>query len=400
MADTVEFRPARSGEREFLLDVSRLIWRFWKGQLPTGIDRVCLEYVAHFRGRSQALIQFGKWTFVLAARESDRLFAVLLKKGGRNRASIAAVILMALLKASRRAPEPGMIALNVGHTGLHNRALLAWMNGNEVRPIYLIHDLIPVTHPQFCRTGEMAKHTTRMENALISGAGIIANSQATLADLASFASDRGVHMPPSVVAWIAGYRLRSGISPQPPESPYFVTVGTIEARKNHLLLLEVWRGLVRAMGEKAPLLIVIGQRGWEAEEAIASLDRPAELQGHVREIGSCGDEELAAWIAGARALLMPSFVEGFGLPVIEALEIGTPVIASDLPVYREIVGDIPTYLDPSDVAAWHRVVQAFISDNLERQRQLARIPSYRAPTWDDHFAKVEKWLATDVKGAR
>ena len=89
---------------------------------------------------------------------------------------------------------------------------------------------------------------------------------------------------------------------------------------------------------------------------------------------------------------MPSFVEGFGLPIIEALKLGTPVIASDLPVYREIVAEMPTYLDATDSSAWSQTAQAFMRDSPERQRKLAVIEQYRAPSWDDHFHRVERWL--------
>jgi glycosyltransferase involved in cell wall biosynthesis len=91
---------------------------------------------------------------------------------------------------------------------------------------------------------------------------------------------------------------------------------------------------------------------------------------------------------------MPSFVEGFGLPVVEALDAGTPVIASDLPVYREIAQDIPEYLDPNDVGAWERMVTAFMNDDLRRRRQIDRASSYVAPSWQEHFRSVDGWLAT------
>ena len=99
-------------------------------------------------------------------------------------------------------------------------------------------------------------------------------------------------------------------------------------------------------------------------------------------------------LGGARALLMPSFAEGFGLPIIEALELGTPVIASDLPVYREIVGDIPTYLDPLDGPSWERAIRAFLQDGGEREHRVRAASGYRAPDWATHFDKVEGWLDT------
>lgn len=377
--------------REFLLDVSRLIWRLWSRRLPTGIDRVCLEYLAHFAARSQAVVQRKGRVWVLPADQSDRLFALLGDPAAFSRADLARFAAGALWTARSAPPRASMTYLNVGHTGLDSAGLAEWVARHRVQAIYLVHDLIPITHPEFCRPGETARHTRRMEHLLTSGFGVIANSQATLDDLAAFAARHGLPMPSSVVALISGVRpVETG--PRNAERPYFVTLGTIEGRKNHLLLLQVWRRLIERHGAEAPLLVIIGQRGWEAQAATAMLDRLPLLKDHVRELSHCTDQELAGWLRGARALLMPTFAEGFGLPVIEALQVGTPVVASDLPVFREVAGTIPLYLDPLDGPAWERAVLAMASSEAERQRQAREREGYQAPTWEQHFRIVDQWL--------
>jgi glycosyltransferase involved in cell wall biosynthesis len=285
-----------------------------------------------------------------------------------------------------------MLYLNVGHTGLHNSALPGWLQANRVRAVYLIHDLIPLTHPEFCRTGEAAKHALRMQNALSSATAIIGNSRATLRELAAFARARGLPMPPNRAIWISGQRSLADVRAIRLGRPHFVTVGTIEGRKNHILLLRIWQNLIAEMKENAPALLILGQRGWAAEATWALLDNLAELKGHVRELGSCNDAELAGWVAGAQALLMPSFAEGFGLPIIEALQLGTPVVASDLDVYREIAGDIPAYVDPNDAAAWENAIRILLVDGWERERRKRAMHGYRPPDWPGHFAAVERWL--------
>lgn len=385
--------PDRSS-RDYLIDVSRLIWRVWEGKLPTGIDRVCLEYVGHFGDRSQAVVQFRSRIFVLGPRSSDRIFALLLGRTRVTKLRLAMLLPKVLAFARRLPPGRGMIYLNVGHTGLNDSALPQWIAANGVRGFYLIHDLIPMTHPQFCRPGEAQKHERRIRNALGSATGIIGNSQATLDELAAFAAEQSLPMPPTIAAWISGYRPASAHAGGHSKRPYFVTLGTIEGRKNHIVLLHVWKRLASEMGAETPLLVIVGQRGWEAERTIAILDDREALGGHVQELADCHDRELEALIGSARALLMPSFTEGFGLPVIEALAAGTPVIATDLPVYREIVGNIPTYLDPADQAAWAKAVKAFAADGPERKRQKKAMAMFSPPTWERHFATVEKWLDT------
>jgi glycosyltransferase involved in cell wall biosynthesis len=385
-------RPA--AQKDLLLDVSRLIWRSWRGKLPTGIDRVCLEYVAHFGSRAQAVVQYKGRTHVLAPGASGRLFTLLLSGGPAIRRKLIALALRAAALTKGKPPRPGMIYLNVGHTGLHDSSLTRWISKYEVRAIHLVHDLIPITHPQFCRAGEAQKHADRIRNALESATGIIGNSKATLDDLANFASTIGHPMPPILPARISGVQIPERIIPRKLARPYFIVIGTIEGRKNHLLLLKVWRRLVSALGDQAPILVLVGQRGWKAEETIAILDQLDDLDGHVLELSRCQDDELLELLAGATALLMPSLAEGFGLPVVEALQVGTPVIASDLPIFRELAGQIPTYLDPSDVDAWEAAIQAFIANGFERQRQGSLISGYQAPDWPGHFSAVEQWLGT------
>jgi glycosyltransferase involved in cell wall biosynthesis len=237
-----------------------------------------------------------------------------------------------------------------------------------------------------------------MENVLKSASGLIGNSQATLDDLAYFAASRGLPMAPSIAACIAGPPIPPSVVAKQLNRPHFITVGTIEGRKNHALLLHIWKRLVATYGSDTPLLVVVGRRGWEADHVLAMLDRAPDLKDHVVELGHCGDEELASLIAGARALLMPSYAEGFGLPVAEALQLGTPVIASDLPVFREFAGEIPTYLDFLDGKAWESAIMGFTGESLERERQVQAMVAYRAPSWDSHFEIIDEWLQTIEAG--
>jgi len=270
-----------------------------------------------------------------------------------------------------------------------------WVKKHGLRAVYFVHDLIPLIHPQYCRRGEVDKHARRIENVLISASGVIGNSQATIDELGAFAAQHRLRMPSAVAAPIAGPSVPDTLAPAVLERPYFITVGTIEGRKNHILLLRIWERLARRYGPKSPLLLIVGQRGWEAEPVFDRLDRDAKLRGHVLEMNECSDAELAAHMSAARALLFPSFTEGYGLPMIEALGLGVPVIASDLPVFREIGGAIPEFIDPVDKDSWEAAILDFAKTGSDaREEQLRRITSFRLPTWSDHFEAVERWLAS------
>ena len=385
--------PARN-DVPVLIDVSRSIWRYWSGRLPTGIDRVCLAYVEHFGSRAQAVVQWKRRRIVLTSDNSRRLMALLVAPGTPSRQQLIAVLARAIPSAFASAPQRGQFYLNIGHTGLNDDSLVNWIAHHSLCAVHLIHDLIPIETPEFCRPGEADRHVQRMTNALISASGIIGNSKATLTALRDFAAQHGLPNPPMIAAWLAGDILPADVVPTPTDYPYFVVVGTIEGRKNHLLLLQVWKRLVERLGDAAPRLVLVGQRGWEAEGAFALLDRSLALRGVVIERGRCDDRELAGLLKGARALLMPSFAEGFGMPVIEALQLGAPVIASDLAVFREIAGTIPTFIPVHDAGEWERIILDFCGPSPERTRQIAAMRTYQVPSWEGHFAIVERWLKT------
>ena len=232
-----------------------------------------------------------------------------------------------------------------------------------------------------------------MKNVLKTAAGIVTNSQSTLDTLSRFAVLSGCAMPPTVAALPGGGILPQPPGPRPLAEPYFVMLGTIEPRKNHWMVLQVWRHLIELHGPAAPRLVVIGQRGWECENVVDLLERSSPLRDFVLERSDCSDAELVTYLHHAQALLFPSFAEGCGLPVIEALNLGVPVIASNLPVFLEIAGHVPEYLDPMDGKGWLACIEDYrLPDSPRRTAQLQRMPRFKPPTWQTHFQAVEHLL--------
>lgn len=383
-----------TAHRPYVLDVSRLIWRLGGNRFPTGIDRVCQAYLDALANESIALVQWRNLRLVMPAGTSDRLFR-LLQSGARRRfrLRLAAIVLQALIRNMFGNPDVGgKVLLNVGHTGLNAPGLVTWLAQSGMKPVYLIHDLIPITHPQYCRVGEAERHARRMRQALLSAHGIIANSAATGEELTRFAAAQGLLVPPMLVAHLGIEPLVPAPSVSARNNPYFLCIGTIEGRKNHALLLRVWASLRERLGPLAPDLVLIGQRGWMAEEVFAALDTVPAETGRIIELSSCNDTELASWIAHARAVLMPSHIEGYGLPVLEAMMLGAAVIATDLAVYREIAGDIPLLLDASDDEAWIEAITSYTGHSSDRDRQVSALAGFAPPIWPDHIRRVRDWL--------
>ena len=384
--------------RPFLIDVSRLVGRLMKGRLPTGVDRVALAYVQKYGFHSQAFLCYGRFYVVLPLKQSKTLFRLLLHPpfNFKRRAWQLLAFGSAAKVISRELS--GAVFFNVGHSGLERRSYSALLRRMQVRPVFMVHDLIPITHPEFCRPGEQQKHQSRMRTVLELARGVITNSQATLDALTNFAETLGMAPPPATPAFLASPDFSSVSEKRPTDRTYFVMLGTIEPRKNHLLLLQIWKRLVEQMGDQSPLLVVIGQIGWECENVVDQLERCESLRGHIQVLSTCSDDHLANWLRHAAALLFPSFVEGFGLPLVEALACGTPVIASNLPVFREIAGDIPDYLDPLDGMGWMDAIIEYSDPGSQmRNRQLQRISCFVPPTWENHFRQVDELLEQVVR---
>lgn len=382
-----------------LIDVTRLLDRALKGRLPSGVDRVSLAYVRHFATRAAALVRFaGRWV-ELGAADSQRVFDVLLAPDERFGRTVRYSVVRSYALRWHSSGGPRVL-FNTGHSGLDHSSYAVQAQRRGSLPVFFLHDIIPITHPEYCRPGEAEKHRRRLATMVSVGRGLIVNSAVTRATLEDYAGKLGWSLPPCVVAPLAPASLPAPESTRPLAEPYFVVLGTIEPRKNHLLLLNVWRQLVEENGQRAPRLVVIGHRGWECEQVVDMLERCEALRGFVVEEPRCNDVQLATWLHHAQALLFPSFVEGFGMPLVEALANGLPVIASDLQAFREIAGDIPEYLEPLDGLGWRQLILAYAdSANPRRVAQIDRMRAYSVPTWDAHFAQVEALLET-VNGQR
>lgn len=412
--------------RDILFDASRLLSRTDRSA-PTGVDRVCLAYaewlIGHpsyrmvpvrsrhdqlalvddvwFRDRVSELRE--RWTGPASNRplrpEERRLFDALRSDAPRSSiigeapdpeapARKKPRVWKQYFRARRvEAPPPARAYFNVGHTSLNTPDILSCLNARNIDRVVMLHDLIPITHPEFCRPGDGAKHRKRVLTALRHASRIVVNSHYTGHELALFADREGMAPPPIEVAHLGLEATFAQAEPIASTRPYFVHVGTIEARKNLAFLLTIWRRLHERMGPDAPSLVLIGRYGWENEAVLDHLQRSPNLQGLVHQAENLPDTALAGLMRGARAVVAPSSVEGFDLPAVEASALGVPLIASDIPAHRELVPQA-RLIDPLDGLGWLQAIEA-----IARGRPVA--PAYSPPTWASHFDQIERRILSN-----
>jgi glycosyltransferase involved in cell wall biosynthesis len=256
----------------------------------------------------------------------------------------------------------------------------------HARFLCLVHDLIPIEYPEYARPNGAFLHRKRIETIASLAHSIIVNSAATGESLKPWLRKerRDVDVR---VALLGTHDTPWKARPiTTPGAPYFVCIGTIEPRKNHLLLLNLWRHMAETQpSDSIPRLIIVGRRGWENEQVVDMLERCPALQGHVEELNGCSDRRMYELLTGARALLLPAFAEGYGMPVAEALAAGTAVICSDLPALREAGGNAPDYLDPLDGPGWKASILDHYAAGPLYAAQKDRLSHWRAPTWSSHI---------------
>jgi glycosyltransferase involved in cell wall biosynthesis len=399
---------ARSPERtdappEIVLDLSRLLSRMLH-PTPTGVDRVEMAYAQHLLRLAPERLSFAAThpaglhgrlptAAVRAFLEAtaDRWETEGQVEAGRaawRRALGAGVRLLPGRPAARPAGRR-RVYLHLSARSLERTPLFqAVLRREQARLVAFVHDLIPLDYPEYARPKGPALYRRKIATVTALASGVIVNSWATAMALGPYATAAGrslaVHVAPlgADVAHAAGARA----APPGQARPYFVALGTIEPRKNHLLLLTIWRRLVERLGpDRTPRLVLVGRRGWENENILDLLDRCPALKGVVEEQARLSDAAMRTVLGGARALLFPSFAEGYGLPLVEALALGVPVLASDLPALREAGGETPDYLDPLDGPAWIRAILDHARpDSPLRARQLESLARWQAPTWDAH----------------
>jgi glycosyltransferase involved in cell wall biosynthesis len=146
------------------------------------------------------------------------------------------------------------------------------------------------------------------------------------------------------------------------ERPYVMSAATLEPRKNLPGLIEAFAGLDDTLRDRFELVLV-GAAGWRTGELDASLARHAHL---VKAVGYVPDDELAALYAGAALVAYPSLAEGFGLPVLEAMAAGAPVLTSDRSSLPEVGGDAVAYADPTSVDSIRGQLETLLADNWRR----------------------------------
>lgn len=381
----------------FILDISRLLSRAGQN-VPTGIDRVELAYaeylLTHHKDNTYfAAFVFPGWIGFLPQKVVLPFISALAagwNLGKKSNIAKARKISRALKTRLFLPPTFPVIKgtafyLLVSHHHLMNiKAIRHFLSRTHAHFIPMIHDIIPIEYPEYSRPREMMRHKARMKTVMtLADAIIVPTNQVGISVKSLFTSTTRHNLP----IWTIPHGVHQSIhhknncSPKD-STPYFVCLSTIEPRKNHMLLLHLWRRMVEERGKATvPRLILVGKRGWENENILDLLERAPALKDVVIEKNSLSDEDVASLLQNSNGLLFPSFTEGYGLPLTEAMSLNVPSICSDIPVLREVGEDIPLFIDPLDAPEWEKAIDDFCQHGPLWQAQKERLKTWTPVSW-------------------
>ncbi|MGC1502606.1 MAG: glycosyltransferase [Sulfitobacter sp.] len=376
--------------------------------MPTGIDRAERAYLDHFISDDVPVFGLMRTAFgyVLLDRGgmiafNDRLVgtaewghAGILSRFSRSRNQSlmqalsdvrrharARCLPMRLTQTLRKHLPTGFEYFNTGHSNLTERVLQSVKSASGSVDV-LIHDVIPLEYPEYQRPDTIRPFRDKVERVHRLADRVIYNSRDTRQRTEAVMQNWG-RPPVGIVSHLGTVRptcdpseLPDGL---PPAQPYFVITGTIEPRKNHAFLLDLWD----QMGSEAPMLLICGTRGWNNKAVFGRLDQLTP-ESPIRELPNLDDCTVSALVAQSAGLLFPSHAEGFGLPPVEALQLGTRVLCNELAVLREVIGDHATFASVFDQELWLKTIQSW----KKTPPTADKAPVFVGPNWADHFKTV------------
>ena len=244
------------------------------------------------------------------------------------------------------------------------------------RPLVVsIHDAVPWTHPETLTPHGVRWHRAMAHRAVQSGASITTLTQVVADELLTYLPQlrperitvlgagvsRALRAEPAAAA-IERTRAKFTLPAE-----FVLSLATLEPRKGLDTALDAYA----LLGADAPPLVVAGPAGWGGIEPDALARERGLTADQVRTLGRVSDEELAVLLRDATVLIMPSRAEGFGLPVAEALAVGTPVVCSDIPALAEVAAGAALLVTPNDALALADGLRALLGDTALRERLIA-----------------------------
>ncbi|MGB5085209.1 MAG: glycosyltransferase family 1 protein [Methylocystis silviterrae] len=268
--------------------------------------------------------------------------------------------------------------------------------------ITVLHDLIPLIHPLSVSPEMTDEFNAWFEKIVLKSDRIICVSKSTAMDLIAYVTRNNLATKPHLrIGWWrlgADFDSEEGAPPSAEakavtanETPYFVSVGTLEPRKGYPIALEAFERLwLRGVDAR---YVIIGRAGWQSDALAHRIKQHQEFGRRLLWLENASDADLRHCYTHACALVYPSMIEGFGIPLVEAGRYGLPVIASDLPVFHETGGDHVRYFNLLDSIDLADKIEKLYREPIEKEK----MPIY---SWDDSARNLVNLISNEAYQTR
>ena len=280
---------------------------------------------------------------------------------------------------------------------LKRSVLVPELKARGIKWVAYVYDVCPVVQPQFSHPNTVFQFIEYIGTIIGHADRIIVSTNDTASALRQLCSELGRQCPPLSVSSLGCNFKRVETGVQPDEAVvsalegkrYVLYVGTIEPRKNHSLLIDAFDADLFAKGLS---LVLVGRVGWNCADIKERIDSSPYMGSQLLHFSGIDDATLEWLYSHAFVTAMPTFGEGFGLPVVESLLHGVPPLVSDIPVMREVGGEAALYFDNRDERDFVRLLNGLISDESAYVAARAKASSYIGVTWREVGERIDKAL--------
>jgi glycosyltransferase involved in cell wall biosynthesis len=254
-----------------------------------------------------------------------------------------------------------------------------------------VHDIIPIIHPEFFDL----KDNDTVERAISSidpESWVLCVSQSTKNDLCNYSSLVDphrvfvTHLAASQLFYPCLDSLQKAATCRKyniPDAPYILSLSTLEPRKNINQTIRCFLKIIEQEKIQDLNLVLVGAKGWKYDRIFAEISKNPVLKDRIITTGYVADEDLAALYSGAIAFVYPSFYEGFGLPPLEAMQCGVPVITSNTSSLPEVVGDAGIMVDPKDSdMLCHSLLELYNHPDLRQSMSQKSLAQAKKFSWE------------------
>ena len=370
----------------FIIDVTNVV------SVPfiSGIQRVTLEVAVRLIKREgQHDFHFLLLSYDVFAGAYRRVDTGLFLEGYHTKSFRAGKLSKGEIFPLSRIPERSVFfdIDSVWNNRMRRSFLLPYLKKRGVRIAVFVHDIIPVIFPQYCDRETAMRFLDYIGAHAKYADVIIGNSQNTISDMEKLLDDLHLPRPKTAVSPLGSDfktkpKKKAEIHPLTKplqDRKYLWAVGTIEPRKNYTFLLDFYEKKMKPAGIA---LAVSGRAGWNVDPLIARMQKMNRDEDGFFYFGYSDDEMMLDLYQHAFFTVLTAKYEGFGLPVVESFHYGTPVLAPDIPVFREVGGELCDYYESDNMEQLDSLIRFYEKDPQAYCIRREQLQSYKHNSWD------------------